>query len=87
VIEETTGMEEAQASKIAEVRENICFVKCFYVIFALQSGYQTFKHQKQVAKYRVAEKSLVRSTFRCIFFDGVNISFGASLVIDINIYI
>ena len=34
--------------------------------------------------YRAAEKSLARPTFRCILFDGENISFDASLVIYIN---
>jgi hypothetical protein len=33
--------------------------------------------------YRVADKSLVRPTSRCILFDGENISFDASLVIYI----
>jgi hypothetical protein len=38
--------------------------------------------------YRCADKSLARPTFRCILFDGENISFDASLVIYINsIYI
>jgi hypothetical protein len=31
--------------------------------------------------YRGADKSLARSTSRCILFDGENISFDASLVI------
>jgi hypothetical protein len=31
--------------------------------------------------YRGADKSLARPTFRCILFDGENISFDASLVI------
>jgi hypothetical protein len=31
-----------------------------------------------------ADKSLARSTYRCILFDGENISFDASLVIYIN---
>ena len=34
--------------------------------------------------YRGAGKSLARPTSRCILFDGQNISFDASLVIDIN---
>ena len=34
--------------------------------------------------YRGAEKSLARPTSRCILFDGENISFEASLVININ---
>jgi len=34
--------------------------------------------------YRDADKSLARPTFRCILFDGENISFDASLVIYIN---
>ena len=35
--------------------------------------------------YRGADKSLARPTSRYILFDGENISFGASLVIYINI--
>ena len=35
--------------------------------------------------YRGADKSLARPTFRCILFDGENISFDASLVIYIYI--
>jgi len=38
------------------------------------------------SKYRDADKSLARPTSRCIFFDGENNSFDASLVI-IYIYI
>jgi len=34
--------------------------------------------------YSDADKSLARPTFRCISFDGENISFDASLVIYIN---
>ena len=34
--------------------------------------------------YRGADKSLARPTFRCILFDGENISFDASLVLYIN---
>jgi hypothetical protein len=34
--------------------------------------------------YRGADKSLARPTFRCILFDGENISFDASLVVYIN---
>jgi hypothetical protein len=34
--------------------------------------------------YRGADKSLARSTSRCVLLDGENISFGASLVIYIN---
>jgi len=34
--------------------------------------------------YRGAGKSLARPTSRCFLFDGENISFDASLVIDIN---
>ena len=36
---------------------------------------------------RGADKSLARPTSRCIMFDGENISFDASLVIYIYIYI
>jgi hypothetical protein len=38
-------------------------------------------------KYRSDDKSLAQPTFRCILFDGENISFDASLVIYIYIYI
>ena len=34
--------------------------------------------------YRGADKSLNRPTYRCILFDGENISFDASLFIYIN---
>ena len=37
--------------------------------------------------YRGADKSLARPTSQCILFDGVNISFHASLVTYIYIYI
>ena len=37
--------------------------------------------------YRGADKSLARPTSRCILFDGENISFDASLVTYIYIYI
>jgi hypothetical protein len=41
-----------------------------------------FTHTK--TDYRGADKSLARSTSRCILFDGENISFDASLVIYTN---
>jgi hypothetical protein len=34
--------------------------------------------------YSGADKSLARPTFRCVLFDGENISFDVSLVIYIN---
>jgi len=34
--------------------------------------------------YRGADKSLARTIFRCVLFDGENISFDAGLVIYIN---
>jgi hypothetical protein len=37
--------------------------------------------------YQGADKSLTRPTSQCILFDGENISFDASLVIYIYIYI
>jgi hypothetical protein len=37
--------------------------------------------------YRGADKSVARPTSRCILFDGENISFYASLVLYIYIYI
>ena len=44
--------------------------------------YRNSKHT-----YRGADKSLARPTSRCILFDGENISFDASLVIYLFIYI
>jgi hypothetical protein len=38
----------------------------------------------KVLLYRGADKSLARSTSRCILSDGENISFDASLVLYIN---
>jgi len=52
----------------------------------LLHGYIT-RHGQQNIKlciYRGADKSLARPTYRCILFDGENISFDASLVIYIN---
>ena len=37
-----------------------------------------------VISYRGADKSLAQPTFRCILFNGENISFDASLVLYIN---
>ena len=37
-----------------------------------------------IQQYRGADKSLARPTSQCILFDGLNISFDASLVIYIN---
>jgi hypothetical protein len=39
----------------------------------------------EICFYRGADKSLARPTFRCILFDGENISFDASLVIYVYI--
>ena len=39
---------------------------------------------KSLVSIRGAEKSVARPTSRCILFDGENISFDASLVMDIN---
>ena len=44
----------------------------------------TMKTLTHIVVYRGADKSLARPTFRCILFDGENISFDASLVIYIN---
>jgi hypothetical protein len=41
-------------------------------------------HSSTAAIYRSADKSLARTTSRCILFDGENISFDASLVIYIH---
>ena len=48
--------------------------------FTLEDGMQNALNHKQ---YRGADKSLARPTSRCIFFDGQNISFDASLVLYI----
>ena len=42
---------------------------------------------REIPNTRGADKSLARPTFRCILFNGENISFDASLVIYIYIYI
>ena len=48
----------------------------------------TVRDSKAVAfRYRGADKSFARPTSRCILLDGENISFDASLVIYIYIYI
>jgi hypothetical protein len=39
---------------------------------------------RRIPVYRGADKSLARSTFRCILLDGENISFDASLVMYIS---
>ena len=47
---------------------------------------QTNAHLIDSLLYRGADKSLARSTSRCILFDGENILFDASLVLYIYIY-
>jgi hypothetical protein len=47
----------------------------------------SFHSGLQAWLYRGADKSLARPTFRCIFFDGENISFDACLILYIYIYI
>ena len=42
------------------------------------------KRMCRSTKYRAADKSLARTTSRCILFDGQNISFDASLAIYTN---
>jgi len=42
------------------------------------------KKNHQIKMYRGTDKSLARPTSRCIFFDGENVSFDASLVIYLN---
>jgi hypothetical protein len=51
-----------------------CVLCCLYCVFCIISF-----------MYRGADKSLARPTSRCVFFDGENISFDASLVISIYI--
>ena len=48
--------------------------------------FQILRKRKIFKLYRGADKSLARSTSRCILFDGENISFEASLVSYIYIY-
>jgi hypothetical protein len=43
-----------------------------------------FSKSVPATMYKGADKSLARPTYRCILFDGYNISFDASLVICIN---
>ena len=65
----------------------ICSIKVFNIIQCLRTKcLQAFLVQVAVQgfKQRGADKSLARSTCRCILFDDENISFGASLVIYIN---
>ena len=44
------------------------------------------RSKQEMNFYRGADKSLARPTSRCIAFDGVNISFDASLLLYIYIY-
>ena len=53
----------------------------------IHSYIHTYVHNTYVHTYRGADKSLARPTSQCILFDGENISFDASLVIYIYIYI
>ena len=41
---------------------------------------------KSVSYTGIADKSLAQPTYRCILFDGENISFDASLVVCVYIY-
>ena len=43
-----------------------------------------FRDVSYYSDYRDADKSLARPTSRCIFFDGENISFDATIVIYVN---
>ena len=45
------------------------------------------KQSNVILFYRGADKSLGRPTFRCVLFDGENMSFDASLILYIYIYI
>ena len=55
------------------------FRRCVNEIVTLVGCYAAL-----IGSYRGADKSLAQPTSRCIFFDGENISFDASLVIYIN---
>jgi hypothetical protein len=48
--------------------------------------YRNIYRLYEIVIYRGADKSLARSTSRCILFDGKNISFDFSLVVYIYIY-
>jgi hypothetical protein len=56
-------------------------------IFLANDEFATTHPENIRSKYRCADKSLARPTSRWIMFDDENISFGASLVIYISIYI
>ena len=58
-------------------RSDVNVVLCLTKQYAINNVWR-------VELYRGADKSLVLPTSRCILFDGVNISFDASLVIYIN---
>ena len=53
-------------------------------IFCRCSLFPSWSGSTSVYTYRAADKSLARPTSRCILFDGVDISFDASLVVYIN---
>ena len=72
--------------------QSICVKKRCIIIMhpplKLQTGFQKLlkrEYHKTVKVYRGTDKSLARPTYRCILFDGENISFDASLVIYIYI--
>jgi hypothetical protein len=52
--------------------------------FSIQNSIENHSVVSENKGTRGADKSLARPTFRCILFDGENISFDASLVIYIN---
>jgi hypothetical protein len=59
-------------------------VNTFKIAALINMGIVSFTFINGLLMYRGADKSLARPTFRCILFDGENISFDASLVIYIN---
>jgi hypothetical protein len=65
---------------LCEWRVLMCCVQYHHQRWVVLLCVQTLLHY-----YRGADKFLARPTSLCIFFDGENISFDASLVICINI--
>jgi hypothetical protein len=62
------------------------YLLSFFVSFIIYSAL-LYLLLVDVQGYRGADKSLAQPTFRCILFDGENISFEASLVLYIYMYI
>ena len=60
------------------------YTPMFSRYFVGSVSYRVFRYGMICITYRGADKSLARPTSRCILFDGENISFDASLVIQVS---